>query len=63
MTGFIGKIEELTLANTYFRQVLFTGRHSQLVVMYLQGSEEIGIEVHQIVDQFCGLKRARENLL
>src|SRR5512137_2325926 len=52
MTGYVGSIEKATLKNSYFRQVLFTGKHSQLVVMCLQPSEEIGNEVHSNVDQF-----------
>jgi mannose-6-phosphate isomerase-like protein (cupin superfamily) len=52
MVGYVGNIEELTVANNYFRQVLFTGAHSQLVIMCLQPSEDIGKEVHPDVDQF-----------
>ncbi len=52
MTGFFGPIEELTLKNKFFRQVLFTGKYCQLVVMCLQPGEEIGNEVHTGVDQF-----------
>jgi len=52
MTGFFGPIEQQTLKNGYFRQVLFTGKHCQLVVMCLQPGEEIGNEVHADVDQF-----------
>ena len=52
MSGYFGPIEEQTLKNTYFRQVLFTGTHCQLVVMCLQPGEEIGNEVHPNVDQF-----------
>ena len=52
MAGYVGNIEELTLANDYFRQVLFTAPHSQLVVMCLQPSEDIGVETHGNVDQF-----------
>jgi len=52
MTGYVGPIESKTLANTYFRQVLFTGKYCQLVVMCLQGGEEIGNEVHPHTDQF-----------
>ena len=52
MTGYVGPIEKATLKNGYFRQVLFTGKYSQLVVMCLQPSEEIGDEVHPTVDQF-----------
>jgi mannose-6-phosphate isomerase-like protein (cupin superfamily) len=52
MTGYVGHIEKETLKNNYFRKVLFTGKYSQLVVMCLQGGEEIGNEVHDQVDQF-----------
>jgi len=52
MTGYVGPIEKETLDNDYFRQVLFTGEHLQLVVMCLQAGEEIGNEVHPTVDQF-----------
>jgi len=52
MTGFFGPIEQQTLKNGYFRQVLFTGKYCQLVVMCLQPGEEIGNEVHASVDQF-----------
>ncbi|OGW18560.1 MAG: cupin [Nitrospinae bacterium RIFCSPLOWO2_12_FULL_45_22] len=52
MTGYVGPIEKATLNNSFFRQVLFTGKYSQLVVMCLQPNEEIGNEVHANVDQF-----------
>ena len=52
MTGFVDDIEEKTENNTNFRQVLFTGKYAQLVVMNLKPSEEIGMEVHPNVDQF-----------
>ena len=52
MTSFVGKLEALTLKNKYFRKVLYTGEHSQLVLMCLQPGEDIGNEVHKKVDQF-----------
>ncbi|MBI2356937.1 cupin domain-containing protein [Candidatus Dojkabacteria bacterium] len=52
MTGYVDNIEELTLRNTNFREVLHTGGYSQLVVMCLKPGEEIGEEVHNTVDQF-----------
>ena len=52
MTGFKTNIEEKTLKNTYFRLVLYTAKNMQLVVMALQPSEDIGVEVHPKVDQF-----------
>ena len=56
MTGYVGSREKITLKNSYFRQVLFTGKNSQLVVMCLQPGEEIGNEVHTNVDQFFRLE-------
>lgn len=52
MAGYIINIEEKTLQNGYFREVLFTGPNSQLVVMSLLPNEDIGMEVHDHVDQF-----------
>ncbi|OGG12740.1 cupin [Candidatus Gottesmanbacteria bacterium RIFCSPHIGHO2_01_FULL_46_14] len=51
MKGYQGNIEELSLANTSFRTVLYTTKNLQLVLMSLLPNEEIGEEVHD-VDQF-----------
>lgn len=59
MTGYVGNIEKVTETNNYFRQVLFTGKHLQLVVMCLQGGEEIGNEVHPDVDQFFRIEEGK----
>jgi mannose-6-phosphate isomerase-like protein (cupin superfamily) len=50
--GYMGNIEKETQNNGFFRKVLYTGKYAQLVVMCLQGGEEIGNEVHNDVDQF-----------
>ena len=52
MKGFSANIEKLTRGNSNFRQVLYTGKHSQLVLMSLKPKEEIGMEVHPDNDQF-----------
>lgn len=52
MKGYYTDIEQATLANTNFRQVLYTGKHSQLVLMCLRPGEDIGMEVHSDNDQF-----------
>ena len=52
MKGYNDNIEALTIANTDFRRVLYTGKHLQLVLMTLQPGEEIGSEVHDGIDQF-----------
>jgi len=40
------------LENENFRKVLYTSKHSQLVLMSLKPKEEIGMEVHPENDQF-----------
>lgn len=52
MIGYFGHIEQETLNNDNFRKVLYTGKYSQLVLMSLLPGEEIGMEVHESVDQF-----------
>lgn len=52
MKGFNANIEKDTLENSNFRKVLYTGKHSQLVLMSLQPQEEIGMETHPDNDQF-----------
>lgn len=52
MKGFSQHIEHATLDNENFRRVLYTGAHSQLVLMALQPGEEIGAEIHEDNDQF-----------
>ncbi|MDP4038877.1 MAG: cupin domain-containing protein [bacterium] len=59
MKPFRGNIEKLTEENENFRKVLFTGKHSQLVVMSLNADEEIGMEVHPKVDQFIRIESGK----
>jgi mannose-6-phosphate isomerase-like protein (cupin superfamily) len=63
MTGYVGSIETQTLKNGYFRQVLFTGQHAQLVVMCLQPGEEIDKEVHPNVDQFFRIEQGEASFV
>jgi mannose-6-phosphate isomerase-like protein (cupin superfamily) len=51
MKGFVRDIESLAVKNDKFRQVLYTGKNSQLVLMSLKPLEDIGAEIHK-VDQF-----------
>ncbi len=51
MKGYVVNIEAESLKNEYFRQVLYTAKNSQLVLMSLKPGEEIGAEVHHL-DQF-----------
>ena len=52
MSGYSINLEKITLANSNFREVLYTTKHSQLVIMTLQPGEEIGMEHHTGHDQF-----------
>lgn len=44
-------IKHMTKENIYFRHVISTGNHSQLVLMSLLVGEDIGEETHQTSDQ------------
>jgi len=57
MTGYVDNIEKLTLSNTNFRQIVYTGQHAQLVLMSLLPSEDIGMETHQTTDQFLRVEQ------
>lgn len=63
MTGFIINIEKETLNNTYFRKVLYTGKHGQVVVMCLQPGEDIGMEVHTEEDQFFRVDKGQGKVI
>ena len=52
MKGYYGNIEKLTLENDNFRQVLYTTKNVQLVLMSIMPNGEIGAEVHTENDQF-----------
>ena len=51
MKGYVQNIESVSVKNENFRQVLYTAKNCQLVVMALNPKEEIGMEVHEL-DQF-----------
>lgn len=53
--GYVANIEQVTTDNTDYRRVLYTGEHSQLVVMSLEPGVEIGAEVHHL-DQFIRIE-------
>ena len=57
--GFCSNIEKDTLENENFRKVLYTGKHSQLVLMSLAPNEEIGMEIHAENDQFFRFEKGQ----
>lgn len=52
MRGYTANIEKDTVENVNFRKVLYTGKHSQLVLMSISPKGEIGLETHPDNDQF-----------
>ncbi len=62
MTGWVGNIEDETLANSNFRTVLFTGEKMQLTVMSIPAGGEIGLEMHEGLDQFLRVEAGTAKL-
>ena len=63
MNGFIEDIENKTIKNEYFRRVLFTAKNMQLVVMDLKPNEDIGVEIHETVDQFFRIEEGEGQII
>ena len=59
MAGYVINIEEKTVDNNFFREVLFTAQRVQLVVMSLRPGEEIGLETHDDGDQFIRVEAGK----
>ncbi|HVR80254.1 MAG TPA: cupin domain-containing protein [Acidimicrobiia bacterium] len=57
MLGWLNDMAKITLDNTNFRTVVFTGGHTQLTLMSLAPGEEIGWEAHGHLDQFLRLEQ------
>ncbi len=62
MHGFVKDISGIADANTDFRQVLYTAKHSQLVVMSIPPAGEIGEETHTL-DQFFRVESGSGNAI
>lgn len=62
MTGWVDNIEAVTLENTNFRTVIYTGKHSQLTVMSIPPGGEVGWEAHGNLDQFLRLEAGKARL-
>ena len=59
MLGWLNDITKLTVDNTNFRTVAYTGEHTQLTLMRLGPGQEIGWESHGHIDQFLRLEQGR----
>lgn len=63
MIGWVGDIEQETLRNENFRTVLFTGGHTQLTVMSIEVGSEVGLEVHDHLDQFLRIEKGKAKVV
>jgi len=63
LKGYCVSLESETLKNSDFRRVLYTGKHSQLVLMSLAPGEEIGMEVHSHLDQFFRFEKGKGKVI
>jgi mannose-6-phosphate isomerase-like protein (cupin superfamily) len=59
MLGWVGNITQITIDNSNFRTVAFTGKHTQITLMRLGPGEEIGWEAHSHLDQFLRLEQGQ----
>lgn len=62
---FIDNIEKLSVNNNNYREVLYTtnNKNMQLVLMSLKPKEEIGMEVHDNVEQFFRIDKGNGKLI
>lgn len=56
MKGFVANIKQLAEENSNFREVIYTAKNSQLVIMSLKPLEDIGEETHTL-DQFFRIEK------
>lgn len=57
--GYVENIEKDSVENNNFRKVVYTGKHSQLVLMSLPPKGEIGMEIHPDNDQFFRIDKGQ----
>lgn len=53
---YVLNIEKATKENDYFRTTLWTGENLQLTLMSIDVGEDIGLEVHDYLDQFIRIE-------
>ena len=58
-----GNLERLTLENTYYRKVFYTGNNMQIVLMNLPPNDFIPLEVHPHTEQFFRVESGKCNVM
>jgi len=54
---YVTSVEQEALQNRYFRQTVWTGQHLQMTVMCIPPCEDIGVEIHEKVDQYIRVEQ------
>ncbi|MGB4492270.1 MAG: cupin domain-containing protein, partial [Halanaerobiales bacterium] len=54
---FVTNIEEMARRNRCFRVALWTGEYLQLTLMSIDVGDDIGLEMHNNLDQFIRIER------
>ncbi|MBE9388490.1 cupin domain-containing protein [Vagococcus salmoninarum] len=52
----VENIEEMTLTNENYRTTIWTGSKLQVTLMTIQPGDDIGLEVHEGIDQFLRIE-------
>ncbi len=60
---YITNIEKDTIKNDFYRKVINTTNNMQLVLMSLNPNEEIGMEIHNNIDQFFRIEKGNGKLV
>lgn len=55
----VENIEEMTLQNENFRTTIWTGEKLQVTVMTIQPGDDIGLEIHEGIDQFLRVEQGK----
>lgn len=58
----IAPIEQLTIENENYRTTLWTGNNLQVTLMSIRPGHDIGLEVHEHVDQFLRIDQGEANV-
>lgn len=56
-------LEEATVNNQNFREVIWTGDHMQLVLLSLEPGEEIAMEMHEDLNQLLKIEKGQAQIL
>lgn len=55
----VDNIERMTLENDNFRRTIWTGNKLQVTLMAIEPGDDIGLEVHEGIDQFLRIEQGQ----